>query len=194
MGQRVLIVGSGPAAVAAALAAPSTNAPAVTVLDIGQRLEPAHDEARVRMAAAPPQSWTSHDLTMVSTLPAAAERGLPEKRTYGSDYPFRDVGQRSGVDAPADINRAVVTGAYGGFSNVWGAQVMPFSDATFETWPVSAQEMRPHYARILREIPFAAEYDDLASLFPLLAPSHDLPPLAARSSHTLDRYNAIAAA
>ena len=37
--------------------------------------------------------------------------------------------------------------AYGGFSNVWGSQLMPFTTPTFESWPVSAAEIRPHYGR-----------------------------------------------
>ena len=39
----------------------------------------------------------------------------------------------------------MVSGAYGGFSNIWGAQIMPFSAATFERWPISKSEMDPHY-------------------------------------------------
>ena len=70
---------------------------------------------------------------------------LPEKRIYGSDFPFRDVGQLDGITALGDANPSVVSGAYGGFSNVWGAQVMPFSEATFDLWPVSLGEMGPHY-------------------------------------------------
>ena len=115
---------------------------------------------------------------------------LPEKRAYGSDFPFRDVGQLSGIHAGADANGAVVSGAYGGFSNVWGAQIMPFSRATFADWPVSYDEMVPHYRVALDEMGLAAEDDDLAALFPLLTSARPLPPLGRRSEDVLERYDA----
>ena len=73
------------------------------------------------------------------------------------------------------MNRALVSGAYRGFSNVWGSQVMPFTEATFDTWPVSATEMEPHYRAILEEVPLAGEEDNLAELFPLIGMPTPLP-------------------
>jgi ferredoxin len=82
----------------------------------------------------------------------------------------------------------VVSAAYGGFSNVWGAQVMPFAASVFDDWPVSSAEMEPHYRRILGEIPYAGEIDDLSDHFPLLADARALPPLSARSQRVLASY------
>lgn len=65
---------------------------------------------------------------------------------------------------------------------------MPFSDATFRTWPVTADEMAGHYRTVLGALPYAAEQDDLAADFPLLAPAQPLPPLAERTVAVLDRY------
>jgi choline dehydrogenase-like flavoprotein len=65
---------------------------------------------------------------------------------------------------------------------------MPFSRSTFQQWPVSFDEMAPHYAATLREIPVAAEEDDLADLFPLLAPTNAMPELAPRTLDVLRRY------
>src|SRR6201999_2503008 len=106
---------------------------------------------------------------------------LPQKRAHGSDYPFRDVGQLAGVGADGTANDSVVSGAYGGFSNVWGAQLMPFSRATFDRWPVSMVEMEPHYRTALGEMTLAGEEDDLADLFPLMAPARPLPPPSERT-------------
>ena len=115
---------------------------------------------------------------------------LPEKRIYGSDFPFRDVGQLDGITAIGDANPSVVSGAYGGFSNVWGAQAMPFSEATFDLWPVSLGEMRPHYAAAMDEMTLAADHDDLAELFPVGDGARPLPPPGARTERVLHRYRA----
>jgi choline dehydrogenase-like flavoprotein len=140
------------------------------------------------MAGAPTDEWSAEDVATISRQPVDSDLpGLPEKRAFGSDFPFRDFGQLGPLRS-RDVNEAIVSGAYGGFSNTWGAQFMPFTDATFANWPVAAEEMRGHYAKVLRQIPLAAEEDDLAELFPVLADADPLPRLSPRSSATLDRY------
>jgi choline dehydrogenase-like flavoprotein len=185
----VLIVGSGPAAAGAALAATDDPEVTVTVIDIGGRLDPAHEEARRRLSQAAPGDWAEDDLATISLQPVPTEvEGLPEKRAYGSDYPFRDFGQRRSIVA-AGLNPAIVSGAYGGFSNAWGAQFMPFTEATFRDWPVTGSEMQRHYRAVLAAVPLAAEEDDLAGMFPLLKEAAaPLPTLSDRSASTLSRY------
>jgi choline dehydrogenase-like flavoprotein len=135
------------------------------------------------------EAWVKEDRLAIGQLPVHSRvKGLPEKRAYGSDFPFRDLGQRAGLSADSNVNDAVVSGAYGGFSNVWGAQVMPFTTATFRDWPVTAEEMHRHYAAVLEHIPYAAEDDDLSALFPLLSEGRPLPRVSARTAAVLGRY------
>jgi ferredoxin len=184
----ILIVGSGPAAAGAALAATRDPDLAVTVLDIGGRLDSVHEEARTRLGATGREHWSPDDLATITQQPVPSDvKGLPEKRAFGSDYPFRDFGQRNSLSVDG-VNAAIISGAYGGFSNAWGAQFMPFTAASFRQWPITATEMERHYRAILGEIPFAAERDDLAAMFPLLNDANPLPPLSERSAATLARY------
>ena len=81
-----------------------------------------------------------------------------------------------------------VSGAVGGFSTVWGAQIMPFSRATFDRWPFGWDEIEPHYRAVLAEVPLAAEDDDYAEDFPLLAARAPLPPVSGRTAAVLERY------
>ena len=101
-----------------------------------------------------------------------------------------NVGQLDGIESRGRANRLVVSGAYGGFSNVWGAQTMPWSAATFEQWPVKWSDMEPHYRSVLDEVPLSGMDDDLSELFPLLADAQNPPELAERSRTVLDRYTA----
>jgi choline dehydrogenase-like flavoprotein len=184
----LLIVGAGPAAAGAALAAVEHADVEVTVIDVGGKLEQLQDAARERLASASPWVWSQQDIRTISSQPVESPvKGLPEKRIYGSDFPFRNFGQLTGTAAQNGVNTAVVSGAYGGFSNIWGAQVTPFTAATFREWPIGSAEMYRNYQRILREIPYAAEEDDLAELFPLLGPAVPLPRLNERSSAVLAR-------
>ena len=189
MTKTVLIVGAGPAAAGAALACASHPGVEVTVLDVGEQLEEKHEHARRRLAATAPANWERDDLALVGVQPTASSiKGPPQKRAYGSDFPFRDVGQLAPTVPLDGANDAVVSGAYGGFSTAWGAQAMPFTRPTFRDWPIDADEMFRHYAAVLSAIPYAAEDDDLARLFPILAPAQSLPPLSERTVAVLARF------
>jgi choline dehydrogenase-like flavoprotein len=140
-----LIIGSGPAAAGAALALAADSTYQVTVIDVGQCLEPDLQEVRRTLAATDEGRWSPSDVDRISRQPEVAKGAvLPQKRAFGSDFPFRDVGQLTGIEPVGPTNPSVVSGAYGGFSNVWGAQIMPFSKATFDRWLVSFCDMDAH--------------------------------------------------
>ena len=186
-----LIIGSGPAAAGAALALTADPAQDVTVIDVGVTLEADLSTTLNRLATTAEEAWNPADVAKISRQPQYAGAGvLPEKRTYSSDFPFRDVGQLDGITSLGDANPSVVSGAYGGFSNVWGAQVMPFSAATFDLWPVSLHEMGPHYRAAMDEMALAADHDDLAELFPVGEGARRLPRPGARTERVLQRYAA----
>jgi ferredoxin len=185
-----LIVGSGPAAAAAALALSRREDLTITVLDVGLQLEADRQQiVDVLAASSDPQQWDTALVDRVSAPPLSSKtRGVPEKRVYGSDYPFRDVGQLDGVTAATDATTSLISAAYGGFSTVWGSQLMPFTPSTFQGWPIGAAAIRPHYEAILSAIPFAGEEDDLASAFPLMGRPTPLPQLSPRSQWVLDAH------
>ena len=186
-----LIIGSGPAAAGAAMALAHDPDQHVTVVDIGGRLEPERVAVRDALASSPEHSWSERDLGVISRHAVPTGSGaLPEKRAYGSDFPFRDFGQLDGLLAAPGANASAVSGAYGGFSNVWGAQIMPFSRATFDRWPVAYDEMVPHYRVALDEMSLAAEEDGLAPIFPLLTRAGRSPRLSRRTLDVLSRYEA----
>lgn len=185
----VLILGAGPAATGAALALTARPDVRVRILDVGGRLEDDHESARVTLAGQSPAQWSMDDLRLISATPVASEhRGLPEKRNYGSDFPFRDFGQLAGVTGDGRVNAHVISGAYGGFSNTWGAQTMAFSAASFDDWPFARHELEADYRAVLGAIPYTAEDDDLAEYFPLYGAADALPPLAANPARLLQGY------
>jgi choline dehydrogenase-like flavoprotein len=183
-----VVIGSGPAAAAVVLALQDDPSRRITVLDIGERLEPDAAAAVGRMGDCDPSQWDPADAARITAQSARGESVLPEKRSFGSDYMFRDRGQQRGIAVPPSGNTAAVSGALGGFSNVWGAQVMPFSPATFSRWPVGWNEIEPHYRAVLAEVPLAADEDDYAADFPLMAARSPLPPSAPRTEAVLRRY------
>jgi choline dehydrogenase-like flavoprotein len=184
-----LILGSGPAAAGAALALSRRPDLSITVVDMGLRLEADRQNAVDTLASSDPRQWDDRLLQSIVVQPIESKiKGVPEKRSYGSNYPFRDVAQLEGITAANNVTRSVISAAYGGFSNVWGSKLMPFTASVFDTWPVSASEIQPHYEAILRQIPFAGEDDDLAHLFPLMGHPVPLPEMSVRAKWVLEAY------
>jgi ferredoxin len=184
-----LIIGSGPAAAAAALALSHREDLKITVIDVGLQLETERQQLVDALASSDPGNWDEGVVDIVSQRPVDSKtRGVPEKRVYGSDYPFRNVGQLDGVTSATDATASLISAAYGGFGTVWGSQLMPFTPSAFESWPFSAAAIRPHYEAILDQIPFSGEQDDLASSFPLMGQPAPLPQLSPRSRRVLDAH------
>jgi ferredoxin len=187
---RVLIVGTGPSAAAVAIALSKSQDVEIQVLDVGGRLEEENEDARLRMSKSASSDWGKEDLrTIRQTAVTSKHHRLPEKRIFGSDFPFRDFGQLDGVSGEGDLNSHVVSGAYGGFSNTWGAQTMVFSEATFDDWPFPRSALEEDYRAILETIPYSAEEDDLAEYFPLWGPADALPPLGENPERILRAYD-----
>ena len=185
----VLIIGSGPAAAGVALALSRHAELDLSVIDIGLELEAKQQQTVNLLASTKPIDWDALDVSRVSAQPVNTRtKGVPEKRRFGSDYPFRNLGQLDGLTASDDATSALISAAYGGFSTVWGSQLMPFTASTFNDWPFDAAAIRPHYEAILREIPFAGEPDALAVNFPLMGEPAPLPELSPRSQGVLAAY------
>ena len=188
---KLTIIGSGPAAAAAVLALRRDPGHEVEIIDLGLRLEERAAAMLDGVAGAPPDEWPEQARRELSRHPVAEAGGeLPLKRIFGSDFPFRDSGQLSEVTVEAGANTRAVSAAFGGFSNAWGAQVMPFSRPTLDAWPVGYEAMEPHYRAVLEQIPFAGSDDDYSEWFPPLAPIDPLPRLAPASAAALGRYAA----
>lgn len=186
---KALIIGSGAAAAGAALALSRRENLEITVIDIGLQLEADRKQLVEALASSSFDEWDAQAIELISKQPVASRNsGVPEKRVFGSDYPFRDVGQLDGLTTANGANSSLISSAYGGFSNVWGSQIMPFTTAAFEGWPVAAATMRRHYEAILHQIPFAGEEDDLAARFPLMRQPAPLPSMSPRSLNVLNAY------
>ena len=94
---KALIIGSGPAAAGAALALSRENLE-ITVVDIGLRLEKERQQLVDILATSDPYQWDAPLVENISEQSVGSKtRGVPEKRLYGSDYPFRNVGQLDGA-------------------------------------------------------------------------------------------------
>jgi len=160
-----LVVGSGPAGVAAALAL-LERGQAVTMLDAGRTLEPEYADTPQRLARLPYEQWPPELVERLASLSDRGDSDYPMKTNFGSDFAYRPAPERLPIEAhDADL---LVSLARGGLSNLWGANVVTFCADDFTGWPIGERDLASAYRAVLRHVPLSASRgDDFEELLPL---------------------------
>jgi choline dehydrogenase-like flavoprotein len=160
----VVVIGSGPAAAGATQALCDAGL-GVTVLDAGDRIQPGRMELFDALARSEPERWPPELVRRARDAFPADIKHVPLKPAYGSLFPYA----LNDPDLPiaSENADALSSLAYGGLSNAWGASILPFRQSDIEDWPISLDELQPHYEAVQRFVPVAAECDELSDAFPL---------------------------
>jgi ferredoxin len=174
------VIGSGPAGTACAQALLKRGRP-VTLLDAGLKLEPARAEVVRQMAALAPAAWRPEQLAVVKENMTSSAKGIPLKRIFGSDFPYREAELHVPTESTGIGVRPSL--ALGGFSNVCGAAMLPYLETDLEGWPIRAADLAPHYQAVLEFTGLSGRHDDLEDLYPL----HGLEPGALQLSRQAQR-------
>lgn len=181
-----IIVGSGAAAMAAALALRGRT---IAVIDAGHRPPPLpdidgsiRDDGRAgadRFSLLIGESFESLRHLWEPSLSLKLKAPL-------MDYITRDAGALSPVRTTG--HAPVMSFAAGGLANAWGAGVFRFTDRDLDGFPVSRGELDPWYDALTEHIGVSGANDDLAPWFgedPHLQPPIELSRFGAR---LLDAY------
>ena len=162
----IYIVGSGPSGVACANALINQGLE-VTMLDGGIDLEPERKDIVETLKCQSKTLWDSLLINRLKENTNISIGGVPLKTIYGSAFPYLDVERYMPIEGR---NVACLpTLARGGFSNVWGANVLPYRAEDIQDWPISLQDLIPHYVAVFDFLDLAASKDDLETVFPLYA-------------------------
>jgi choline dehydrogenase-like flavoprotein len=174
---RILIVGSGLSAASAASALVARGL-RPTLVDVGLPPDPEAVELKNELAGTPPTRWRSDSLDRIRGMDAPSACGIPRKRWFGSDFPFRSLPDDWDLQA-VDVSM-VRSYAEGGLSNVWGAALQRVTAQQIADWPISLEELDPHYDSALAFMTLHGSGDgasaarpktDLEKNAPLLRPS-----------------------
>lgn len=188
-----VVIGSGPSGVAAATALLARGRQ-VLMLDGGKGLEADRATARDRLAAQDPANWSATDRAAWQAPQFATPPG--QIRRHGSDFAMEPAVATFAEGADAFLLRSSRAG--GGLSNLWGSALLPYRASDMAGWPVSADDLAPHYLAVAGFLPVSGRRDDLQSLFPVpdMAGRAALPP-SPQAERLLDRlgraHDALAA-
>lgn len=184
---RDIVVGSGPSGVAAASALLDRGRD-VLMLDVGHRMEDASEKLRRRLGECEPDQWASTDREAATTSRLAEKSDT--LRPFGSDFLFRAPEQGGGWEEASIVHALRPSFAKGGLSNGWGGSMLPYRQADMDGWPISADDLAPHYGAAARIAGIAARHDALADLFPAHAIESERPlPMSRQARSLLDRLN-----
>jgi choline dehydrogenase-like flavoprotein len=160
---RIAVVGSGPGGIACTKALIRRGF-AVTLFDVGERLDDLRQSMVQKLRVLPPAQWDRRIVDSLTENPTIKTRPIPKKLVFGSDYLYAT----DRIEAPFTDSDAEArpTFAQGGYSIAWGAAVLPVHDDDIDDWPIRRIELTPAYERVLAGIPLSGQIDRLAEEFP----------------------------
>jgi len=163
-----VVIGSGPAGVAAARALCGAGR-RIVMLDAGDTIEAARMDVFDALAHSEPSSWSPQLAAQARGTFPVTLRNVPLKPSYGSLFPYA----LDDADLPVIRENAetLPSLALGGLSNAWGASMLPARQRDIAEWPITLEELAPHYEAVLRFVPIAAERDELSRSLPLYTDS-----------------------
>jgi ferredoxin len=160
------IIGSGPSGISAAKALLDRGMK-VVMLDVGMTLEADISSKVMAMRNTSRDCWDPETLVQIKQSFLEKQDTLSAKRIFGSDYPYRT--PKGCFELSSTSVGLKPSFARGGFSNVWGASILPYADFDLEGWPIGESDLAPYYRRVLDWIGFAGQKDALSDLYPLYA-------------------------
>jgi ferredoxin len=158
-----LILGTGPTAVAAAYAFRRLGVP-FEVLDVAYDLEPERDAMVETLAASEPADWPPSYVEALFPPPVTSAQGVEKRFTFGSNFPYERPQCLSCSTTQCKID---LSHGLGGFGNVWGAAMLPYTDQDLGDWPISSADLADSYRNLSHFVPMSGELDHLDETFPL---------------------------
>ncbi|WP_299901183.1 GMC oxidoreductase [uncultured Ruegeria sp.] len=156
-----LVIGSGPAGVSVARALLARGR-TVTMLDAGGEPGPGVTDRVQQMSRTRAEDWTAEARTAWMEPQFQAPEG--EVWRYGTGYALASPARILAEGADWFALRA--SRAAGGLSNVWGAAVLPYRQADIDDWPITTDDLAPHYRAVAEIMPVSGQKDGLQNLFP----------------------------
>lgn len=199
---KIVIIGSGPSAVAAASALVESSHE-IEMLDFGNEME---DEARKLMHRLRSQNRAESDLLAlrkglkVGTSSHESElkllfkllfspnssANLNKKKLFGSEFVFRDADEY--LRLTKHYSSIPLSLAKGGLSNVWGAACYPFIKEDFVDWPIDVNEMEESYKKVNDLLHIEETVDPLSEVLPVYRSKEAVLSLNSQAANLLETW------
>ena len=156
-----IIIGSGPSGVSCATALLKKNIK-VLMIDSGNELEKNVKNEISKLFNLEYEDWPKD---VINKPPSKYYKGIPLKQCYGSNFIYK-------ISDPYKYHFKKNIGlrpsfAKGGFSNIWGAAIMPCNKNDIADWPIKIKSLSPFYKEVMKLFDVSAQKDNLLKYFPI---------------------------
>lgn len=155
------IIGSGPAAFGVALGLKDRGIE-FEIIDIGANLDPKLEELKQKYLT----ENRTFELEKIKKLlsESSYDRNGPvgQKTLFGDPFPYDNSNRSLFSNSNVRSSKSV-----GGFSRVWGATMLPFSDDELRNWPseVSLSDLQEAYRRVAEVVPISGRETNLRAKY-----------------------------
>jgi len=161
----VAVIGSGVAGIFAAHAL-ARRGLKVTIFDVGESLDAQREAAVAQLHELETAAWPAAQRDLISANATVGGDELPKKMHFGSDYIYAADRSFARVVAEPAGRVPFPTFARGGFSNIWGAAVLPPDACDMADWPVTRAAMEPYFRKVAALLPLCGNGGTLGRSFP----------------------------
>ena len=151
-----VVIGSGPSGVSCAKAILEKNKK-VLMIDVGKEIDP-NTVKKVKTIL----TNNSKDKARKEIINLSKKKiNFTKKNVINSDFCYENFGNNK------SNNNIYYSNAYGGFSNVWGAASLPYTDNDIKDWPINSSDLKYSYEKIQDELEIKFENDNLLDHYPI---------------------------
>ena len=115
------------------------------------------------LASTESAEWPRSYVESLFPPPVTSARGVEKRLTFGSTFPYErpQCVSCDTTDCTIDLSHGL-----GGFGNVWGAAMLPYTDQDLRDWPISSADLTDSFRNISHFVPISGESDQLEQCFP----------------------------
>lgn len=161
----IAVIGSGPSAISATKALVKRGAH-VILIDYGEKLEEDRQSKVDSLSLTPRSEWKKSDLEHLGQNSTIHTQAIPKKLVFGSDFIYANKNPYCRLEVNDKEISVSPTLAKGGYSIAWGGAMLPISEFDMSDWPIQRSELDASFNKILNDIPYSAEDDQLSVSFP----------------------------
>jgi len=156
-----IVIGSGPSGVSCATALIKKKVK-VIMIDTGYKLEKDIKSNVTKLYNLKPSDLIK---SKIKSKDKEYHKGIPLKKIFGSNFIYK-------IPKPFKYKKNINIGlkpsfAMGGFSNIWGAAIMPYNKNDIDDWPISIKKLQKYYKEVVKIFDISGQKDNLSNSFPL---------------------------
>lgn len=165
MNKLICVIGSGPSGIAAAHTL-IKDGHKVMLIDVGFTLESTSKNILDNYRDEQDTEKLLKNIHEIRQKHAQLSKDQPLKTLFGSEYPYRSIPETV-IENEKKTSVVRTSLAQGGFSSVWGSTVSTVVPKDIDDWPLTFDDLKPHYSSIENIMDVSSPEGEMSELFPM---------------------------